>query len=189
VQRTDLVRLEEIMSTNVITTGPREDAERAWSVMRSRDVRHLVVIDAKEVVGVLSERDLGGRNGATVRRGRRVKDLMTKPVVTATPDTTLRQAANLMRGRTIGCLPVVDDGLVVGVVTITDALDQLGRGAARAASPRTERRKPRAPAGHHDAGGRARKASRAHAARRARTKKIGSLARPAVRPAPARRAG
>lgn len=142
------MRLAEIMNTDVIAAGPDDTADRAWSMMRTKSVRHLVVMDRRRVVGVLSERDLGGRNGAAVRRGRTVSDLMSHQVVEASPTTTLRQAANLMRGRTIGCLPVVDDGRVVGIVTTTDILDQLGRGSTRPAV-QAERPNRRAPAGHH----------------------------------------
>jgi CBS domain-containing protein len=64
-------------------------------------------------------------------RDRSVRDVMTAPPVTAAPEATLRQAANLMRGRTIGSLLVVENGRLVGVVTTTDLLNLLGRGATR----------------------------------------------------------
>lgn len=147
------MHLREIMSTNVRTTRPTETAERAWSEMQSRHLRHLVVMKGPQFVGILSERDLGGRHGAAVRRGQTVADLMTQRIVCAGPATTLRQAANLMRGRTIGCLPVVDDGVLVGIVTVTDILEQLGRGSSRP-TVRAERRVRRSPpTGHHRLGG------------------------------------
>jgi ribosome-associated translation inhibitor RaiA len=95
--------------------------------MRSGRIRHLVVLEKGHLIGVISDRDLGGPNGAAIRKGRRVTELMSKKVATATSMMTLRQAANLMRGRMIGSLPVVDDGDVVGIVTATDVLDELGR--------------------------------------------------------------
>jgi acetoin utilization protein AcuB len=146
------MRVAEIMNRHVIVTGPSEEADRAWSLMRTRRLRHLVVMEGKRVVGVLSDRDLGGRSGVAVRKGRTVAELMTRQVVVAEPSTTIRQAANLMRGRTIGCLPVLDDGRVVGIVTTTDILDQLGRGSTRP-TVRAERRVRRAPSGHHELGG------------------------------------
>jgi CBS domain-containing protein len=112
--------------------------------MEREGIRHLVVTEGKRLVGVLSERDLGGRHGGAVRRGRLVRDLMTAQVAVVTPATTLRQAANLMRGRLIGCLPVVENGRVVGIATATDVLDELGRGSSRP-SVRAKRRDMRLP--------------------------------------------
>lgn len=125
------MRLQEFMSTQVVTIGPGESADAAWTKMQDGRIRHLVVMDGAQMVGLLSERDLGGRNGATTRSGHTVRELMTENPASATSSMTLRQAANLMRGRTIGSLPVVDDGRVVGIVTATDVLDELGRGATR----------------------------------------------------------
>ena len=59
---------------------------------------------------------------------------MSEQVVTALPTTSVRQAANLLRARTIGCLPILDDGKLVGIVTLTDLLEMLGRGAQTAPS-------------------------------------------------------
>ncbi|MCC7083168.1 MAG: CBS domain-containing protein [Burkholderiales bacterium] len=125
------MRLHEIMSPDVVTIGPEEDASKAWSRMQRAGIRHLVVTEAGRLLGVISERDLGGSKGAELRRGRTVRDLMTKQVASAQPTTTLRQAANLMRSRLIGSLPVVEDGVVVGIVTATDVLEELGRGSSR----------------------------------------------------------
>ena len=127
------MRLREIMTTEVVSIGPDDAANTAWSRMEREGIRHLVVTEGTRLLGVLSERDLGGRHGGAVRSGRVVRDLMTPQVAVATPATTLRQAANLMRGRLIGCLPVVDNGRVVGIATATDVLDELGRGSSRPA--------------------------------------------------------
>jgi CBS domain-containing protein/ribosome-associated translation inhibitor RaiA len=138
------MRLEEIMTTGVVTIGPDEQASIAWSRMERERIRHLIVLDAGSIVGMLSERDLGGRSGAALRRGRVVRELMTKTVATAKPGTTLRQAANLMSGRLIGALPVVSDDRVVGIVTATDVLEELGRGSSRP-SVAAQRRSMRLP--------------------------------------------
>jgi predicted transcriptional regulator len=80
---------------------------------------------------VLSSRDLGGRTMATAKRNVNVADLMTDRVVAVAPDTPVRKAANLMRGRWIGCLVVTKADRVVGIVTAADLLELLGRGADR----------------------------------------------------------
>jgi len=123
------MRLHEIMTTDVKTASPNDDADLAYHRMRAQRIRHLVVMDAKHVVGVLSERDLGGAAGAPLRAGKTVGELMARQAVTAKPTTTVREAANLLRARTIGCLPILQDSKLVGIVTLTDLLEMLGRGA------------------------------------------------------------
>ena len=66
------MQLGDIMRTRVVTIGPDDTASKAWTRMRRRGIRHLVVMDGPELVGVISERDLGGRTGADVRRNRTV---------------------------------------------------------------------------------------------------------------------
>lgn len=138
------MRLQEIMNTEVVTIGPDDAASTAWARMQRKRIRHLVVTRGTRLLGVLSERDLGGRDGNVVRRGRTVRELMTRQVASATPGMTLRQAANLMRGRRVGSLPVMEGGRVVGIVTATDVLDELGRGSSRPAV-RAQRRSMRLP--------------------------------------------
>ncbi len=121
------MRLMEIMTTEVETALPTEDAEKAFQRMRNRRIRHLVVMEGRQVVGVLSERDVGGSRGSPMRAGKTVGELMSSQAVTASPTTTVRQAANLLRARTIGCLPILEDGELVGLVTLTDLLELLGR--------------------------------------------------------------
>lgn len=121
------MRLKEFMKSRVVTIGAEEAASAAWSRMRNRRIRHLVVTDDGSVVGVISERDLGGTGGADLRKGRQVRDLMTPAPVTATPKTSLREAAALMREGPIGSLPVMAGDRLAGIVTATDVLDELGR--------------------------------------------------------------
>jgi CBS domain-containing protein/ribosome-associated translation inhibitor RaiA len=185
------MRLEEIMTTRVVTIGPAEPASAAWSRMERERIRHLVVVDSGRIVGVLSERDLGGRGGAGLRRGRFVRELMTKHVASAKPETTLRQAANLMRGRLIGSLPVVSNGRVVGIVTATDVLEELGRGSSRPAVAAQRRSMRLAPASARSAAMRKGEASGERTKRpRKRSKKSANKAgKRGKEPAAARQAG
>lgn len=96
------------------------------------------------------------RAGARLRAQSRVSDLMTSDVVTTTPDATIRRIANVMRGRTIGCIPVMDGKRPVGIVTVSDLLQLLGRGIDRPARPDRPRRAGRrhaGPARSRDRGG------------------------------------
>ena len=124
------MRVQEVMTENVRTIPVDTPAEQAWSLMKTDGIHHLVVTDGRRIVGVLSNRD-GGRRSARARDVVTVQELMTKPVVTIEPDATIRQAANIMRGRTIGCLPVTRGNRLVGIVTTSDLLDAVGGGVDR----------------------------------------------------------
>ena len=119
------MRMSEVMTPNVQTVKPTLAADDAWALMRRKGIRHLVVADDRRVVGVLSDRDVGSRAGGSARRGQTVADLMTGTVITRAPTDTVRSAANVMRGRSIGCLPIVDRGRLVGIVTVADLLEVL----------------------------------------------------------------
>jgi acetoin utilization protein AcuB len=129
------MRVFEVMTEGVQTVPPTMSAAEAWDIMRQKGIRHVVVTRGRDVVGVLSDRDAGGRSGAAVRAGRSVADLMTGRVATVAPSDTIRSVANLMRGRTIGCVPVVDRGRLVGILTLSDLLELLGRGIERPVKP------------------------------------------------------
>jgi CBS domain-containing protein len=125
------MRISEIMSDRVRTVPSTCPAPDAWQVMEANSVRNLVVKDGSEVVGILSESDAGGRNGASIRLGAIVADLMDTRFVTVTRHDTVRKAANLMRGRLVECLPVVEHGRLLGLVTADDLFGLLGRGVER----------------------------------------------------------
>jgi acetoin utilization protein AcuB len=125
------MRIYEIMTSSVETVSAGESAERAWESMRSRRIHHLVVLQGREVAGIVSDRDLGGTRGSALRRGKTVQEFMTPEVVSVGSTATLKQAANLMRGRSLGCLPVIDGGRLKGIITVSDLLELIGRGAER----------------------------------------------------------
>jgi CBS domain-containing protein len=127
------MRVSEIMSAPVYTIGEGDTAIAAWETMRFRRTRHLVVNDAdRHVVGVISASDLGGKNGEALRARRRVRELMTEKLVTVNPETTVREAANLMRGHAVDCLPVFNGrDRLKGIVTTMDLLELIGRGRER----------------------------------------------------------
>jgi len=126
------MRVQDIMSTDIKTIEPGAGLEEARSLMREHRIHHLLVFTGGEVVGIVSDRDLAERS--QVRKGAdigAVAGVMSEDVVSASPQTTIRQAANLMRGRGIGCLAVVDGDRPVGIVSTTDLLELLGRGLDR----------------------------------------------------------
>jgi len=125
------MRVFEVMTSRVKTVAPTTPAEGAWQTMQAGKVRHLIVKAGSDVVGVLSDADLGGPHGAALRSGQLVSDLMQARFAVVAPDDTVRKAANLMSGRRADCLPVVRGTRLRGIVTATDLLALLGRGVDR----------------------------------------------------------
>ncbi|MGE5242711.1 MAG: CBS domain-containing protein [Betaproteobacteria bacterium] len=123
------MRVSDVMTTRVDTVPPDTPVEDARELMRTRHTHHLVVIERGTIVGVVSLQDLGGRRG-TPPEGT-VDAHMSRDVITVSPAATLRRAANLMRGRTVGSLLVLDRRRVVGILTVSDLLELVGRGADR----------------------------------------------------------
>jgi acetoin utilization protein AcuB len=124
------MRVQDIMTTSVRSIPPNLGTAAARHTMRSARVRHLVVIEDGRVIGILSQRDLGGVRDESLPAGT-VQDVMQSHVVVAAPETTIRAAANLLRGHNIGCLPVVDGKKLVGIVTTSDLLGLIGQGAEK----------------------------------------------------------
>jgi CBS domain-containing protein len=120
------MKIADLMTRRVHVAGPDLDAETAWRCMEQLHIRHLVVVDEQEqVIGLVSERDLGGRHGAQVRHQKSVRDLMTPEPVSLDPEADVRQAAEMLRGLSIGCFPVIADSALVGIITTSDLLDVL----------------------------------------------------------------
>jgi acetoin utilization protein AcuB len=124
------MRLQEIMKSNVFTLPAEASEDEAIELMSRERIHHVVIVRGGKVVGVVSDRDLEA-SATRFRIKRPVGDLMAPSVVSAAGRTTVREAANLMRGRTIGCLPVVEDGKLAGIVTVSDLLTLLGKGVER----------------------------------------------------------
>lgn len=146
------MQLGEIMTKGVVIVAPDESASAAWTRMRRRGIRHLVVMDDSQLVGMVSERDLGGRAGTSKRRGRLVRSMMTRNVVSAKSEMSVDDAADLMRERLIGSLPVMEEGRLVGIATATDVFDALQAERAPSMS-QAERQLLRAPTSSRRLGG------------------------------------
>ncbi len=108
------------MSSPVHTVRPRTTAADAVALLRGHGIRHLPVMEGDRVVGVVTDRDLRG-----VDPGTRVDAIMSHPVVVVSPRTAMDKAARLLFDRRIGCLPVIEEGKLVGILTQTDAVAAL----------------------------------------------------------------
>jgi len=128
----------EIMMGSPVTLGPEETLDLANDVISLGRIRHIPVVDAGRLVGLLSERDLMGaaashvfglkqKSKSALLKSVLIRDVMKKRVVTVAPETSIKDAAHLMADKKIGCVPVVSDGAIVGLVTTTDILRYVER--------------------------------------------------------------
>ncbi len=118
--------VQDILRPDAPVASPEETATAAWERMHALDADYLVVVQRGEVVGVLSRHDLGGPSGGTHRRmGRTVADLMRADPVVASPTSSVRHVASLMRRHGVGCVPIVQQGRLLGIVTVTQLLELL----------------------------------------------------------------
>ncbi len=120
--------LRDVMTAPVFTLTAGQTASDAWALMRAEEVRHAVVLRGRGIIGVLSDRDLGGPNGGAVRRGKTVSDLMHEDPVVAEADTPVADAAELVATSHGGGLPVLEGAKLVGIVTRTDLLRLIAKG-------------------------------------------------------------
>jgi len=127
-------RVRDLMTTKLVTLFAEQAMPLAEEIMRFRHIRHLPVVEPSgNLVGLVSHRDILAANTSSLvgltdeqRRARQgsvlVKDIMTKDMWTVTPQTYAEVAAQTLLDHAYGCLPVVEDGKLVGILTERDFL-------------------------------------------------------------------
>ncbi len=125
------------MKTNLLTITPETSVLKARELMDAHRISHLPVTDGKaHLVGLVTDRDLkeAWASPATtlnvyeltyVLQKLSVAGIMKRDLVTATPGMDIEQAAMLIRDKKIGCLPVIRDGRLAGILTVADLMDVL----------------------------------------------------------------
>jgi CBS domain-containing protein len=126
------LRVRDLMTSDVLTLEQNEKLAVADDVMRLGRIRHILVHDDEgELVGVVSQRDLfhggllkalgyGTHAKQMALDSLLIKEAMHTELVTTAPDTPLAEAALVMYQRKVGCLPVLEAGKLVGIVTEGD---------------------------------------------------------------------
>jgi acetoin utilization protein AcuB len=127
------LRVSDVMTREVRTLAPNDRLSVADELMKQGRFRHVVIVEDGRVVGVVSRRDVfhgalawslgqGKKAHETLLATTPAKDVMASDVVTIDPEAKLAEAAALMRGRQVGCLPVVAGDELVGILTEGDFL-------------------------------------------------------------------
>ncbi len=123
--------VKDIMKKNVISVEPETTVTEAKELMNKNNISKLPVIKGGKLVGIITKNDLlqAGPSLATtldmyeisyLLSKLNVKKIMTAKVITASPDDVVEDAARVMVEKQIGCLPVVKNGVVVGIITEND---------------------------------------------------------------------
>jgi CBS domain-containing protein len=153
------MKVREVMTVDVLTAGPETTVNRVAQLMTGRAVSGIPVVDgARHVVGMVTELDLIVRNtrldppaffpildgripletpGHYRKRlqhmlGTRAAEVMTETVVTIGPDAEIEELASLMMERRVNPVPVVENGLLVGIVSRADLIQMMSRELADA---------------------------------------------------------
>ncbi|MGD0352706.1 MAG: CBS domain-containing protein [Dehalococcoidia bacterium] len=125
------MRIKDIMTWNVVTVSSDTPIMEARKVMDAHKIRRMPVVDKGKLVGMISRDGItrASPSPATslsvweinyLLAKMTVKDIMSKKLVTVTPDTTVESAVALAQNKGVGALPVVEDGTLVGIVTTDD---------------------------------------------------------------------
>lgn len=127
-----MLLVEDSMTHEVVTLRLETTAKEALAASREKRMRHFPVVEGGDLVGVVSDRDLrsatpalGDENRAAALEEVRVSSVMVREVFTAEPRDPIEQAANIMREKKVGCLPVLEAGALVGIITSSDVMEAL----------------------------------------------------------------
>jgi acetoin utilization protein AcuB len=127
-----MLLVRDSMTREVVTISPQTTAAEALALCREKGIRHLPVMEEGRLAGMVSDRDLrsatpalGDPARAEALQNIRVRGVMVRDVLTAHPEDPIEQAANTMREKKIGCLPVLEAGELVGILTSSDVMEAL----------------------------------------------------------------
>src|SRR5262245_53053558 len=132
------MRVSQLMSGNVVRLYEDARLDLAADLMRQNRIRHLPVVRDGELVGIVSQRDLFRAGLSTMLNLQPstneewlkcvlVRDVMVTDLITIAPDTDVEEAVARLLDHRIGCLPVVADGKLIGLLSETDCLRYLRR--------------------------------------------------------------
>jgi len=126
-----LYTVDEIMTTNVVTLQPEEPVFKGMALMAEMHIRHLPIVDKDHhLLGILSHRDIlradvsslnsGGQKFRSSVETSPISTIMSEKVCAASPKDSLRSVGRILLQEKFGCVPIIDEGVLVGIITDTD---------------------------------------------------------------------
>jgi CBS domain-containing membrane protein len=131
------VPVSAIMTKNIIKLTISDDLTKAESLFKHHKIRHIPVVSGTTIIGMLSYTDLLRISFAdaidddeevvdtTVYNMFTVEQVMAKKLITISPETTIKEAAEILASNEFHALPVCEGSLLVGIVTTTDLIKYL----------------------------------------------------------------
>jgi acetoin utilization protein AcuB len=123
--------IRDVMRTPAVAIPAQTTLQDAYRIMREHNIRHLPILDGTALVGVVTDRDLrlatSALSPSPFPPDSAVSSVMSRAPLTAAAWDPIEDAARVMRSNKIGCLPIVEDGQLVGIITGLDLLDALIR--------------------------------------------------------------
>lgn len=128
--------VSEIMSKEVIALTRNDDLDRAEMLFNRHNIRHIPVVAEETIIGMLSYSDLLRISFADATNDERnvdsvvynmftIEQVMTKNLISVSSKTTIKEVAEILADKEFHALPVVDDSVLVGIVTTTDLIKYL----------------------------------------------------------------
>ena len=128
--------ISEIMSKEVIALSRSDDLYRAEMLFKRHNIRHIPVVTGESIIGMLSYSDLLRISFADASNDERdvdtvvynmftIEQVMTKNLVSVSSNTSIKEVAEILAEKEFHALPVVDDAILVGIVTTTDLIKYL----------------------------------------------------------------
>lgn len=114
-----VLNIRDVMSKEVVTCNPQDYVSEVADQMRTLDIGCLPVVSNKKLVGMITDRDIVTRSVAKDMKSK-VEDVMTKSVIFVSPDDSTSDASIVMARNQVRRLPVLEDGKLVGFVSLAD---------------------------------------------------------------------
>lgn len=126
--------VRDYMTTNVITCTPETLVVDAQKIMQEHDIHRLPVMEGDKIVGIVTRtklRDVAPSPATSLSiwelnyllAKMKVKEVMEKNVISCTPETTIEDSAIIAKSHRVGALPVLENGKLVGIITLTDVMN------------------------------------------------------------------
>ncbi|MEJ2129417.1 MAG: CBS domain-containing protein [Woeseiaceae bacterium] len=120
--------IDAIMSTDLVTLAPTDTVAEARTLMHTHRIHHLPVVEEDKLIGLVTLTNVLAATDSYLRDPENrihanevsVKDVMVTDIATIDEHASLRQAALFIEKHQIGCLPIVTDGKLRGIITDTD---------------------------------------------------------------------